>query len=305
MTIHRLPRPTPRIDVHTMRLFIAVAEEGSIARAAKRESTAPSALSRRMADLEHAFQVPLLVRSARGIELTHAGQHVFKGAKRIEQDLDRLVHDVWSLGGTVSGKVRLCANPSAAVGYLPERLRTFTDSYPKVSVEIVEMRTRDVLRACADDRADVGVAVAMDASSGLDSWHFASDPLIVVMPAGHPLALSERITFKQVLDNGVVGIQAGGALDQLMHEKAQEHDLDFQPKVSVNGFDTACRMVEAGLGIAVVPTSAATAFAGSQRFHRRQLDEPWSQRELRIYAPRKNPAPLAVEALIEVLRSAA
>lgn len=297
------PASLPRLDTYTIRLFIAVAEEGSIARAAQRENIAASALSRRLADLEHALRTPLLVRSARGIALTDAGRHVFERARRIEQDLGRLVQEVWSLGGAVAGTVRLHANPSAVVGFLPERLRRFCDAYPEVSVELNEFRSRDVVRACLDDRADVGVAVAMEVSNGLDSWRFASDPLIVLMPAEHPLAAQPKVDFASVLDNGLVSVQAGGALDSLLREHAASAKVAFRPKVSVDSFDAACRMVEAGLGLAIVPTSAARAFAGTSRFLRRELDEAWAPRELRIYALHKQPRPRAVEALIEVLRS--
>lgn len=294
---------TPRIDVYTLRLFLAVAEEGSIARAAQKTNIAASALSRRLADLEHALRVPLLVRSARGIELTEAGKHVYERARRIEHDLQRLVQDVWSISGSVVGTVRLYANPSAIVGYLPERLRQFSDAYPDVSIELSEQRSRDVVRACLDDRADVGVAVGMEVSNGLDSWRFASDPLIVLLPSGHALATTEHLKFLDLVESGLVAIQAGGALDQLLREKAAAAKVVFKPKLSVDSFDAACRMVEAGLGVAILPTSAATAFAGTERFVLRDLDEPWAPRELRVYALQKQPRPAAVDALIGLLRS--
>ena len=293
----------PRVDVYTIRLFIAVAEEGSIARAAERESIAASALSRRLSDLEHSLKVPLLVRSARGIELTDAGKYVFERGRQIEQDLARLVQDIWALGGAVAGTVRLYANPSAVIGFLPERLREFSDAYPDVSIELSEQRTRDVVRACLDDRADVGVAVAMEVSKGLDSWRFASDPLIVLVPAGHRFSGRSKVGFREVLECGLVGVQQGGSLDRLMREAAEAARLSFRPKVTVDGFDAACRMVEAGLGVAIVPTSAAAAFAGSERFLRLELDEPWAARELLVYALQKQPRPRAVEALIALLRS--
>src|SRR5262249_14023395 len=152
------------------------------------------------------------------------------------------------------------------------------------SVELSEQRSREVVRACLDDRADVGVAVAMEVSRGLDSWPFASDPLIVLLPAGHPLATAQRLKFHDVARGGLVAVQAGGALDRLLREKAAAARLPFQPTVSVDSFDAACRMVEAGLGVAIVPASAATAFAGSDRFVRCALDEDWAPRELRVYA---------------------
>jgi DNA-binding transcriptional LysR family regulator len=292
----------PRLDVYSLRLFVTAAREGSIARAAEREHIAASALSRRIADLEHALGVPLLVRSARGIELTQAGRCVFERGARIEEELLALVKDVWDLSGSVVGTVRLCANASAIVGELPERLQVFKQAYPAVDIALQEQRSWEVVRACLDDRADLGIAVATETPKGLDSWHFAADPLIVLLPAGHPLASQRRIAFKDVAASGLVGIQAGGALDQLIHERAEMAQIALRIGVTVNSFDAACRMVQAGLGAAIVPTSAATAYAGSDAFERRELAEPWADRELRIYALRKVPRLRAVELLIDTLK---
>lgn len=220
----------------------------------------------------------------------------------MEVELGKLVQDIWSASGSVGGTVRLYANPSAIIGFLPERLRDFMERYPDVSIELVEHRTQDVIRAVLDDRADIGVGVASGVSKGLESWHFASDPLIVLMPTGHELATRKDIRFLDVLESGLVGVKAGGSLEQTLMERAEAARVAFKPKITVANFDAACRMVEAGLGVAIVPTSAATAFAGTSRFVRRELDEPWAQRELRLYAPRKQPMPRAADALISLLR---
>ncbi|HSV78083.1 MAG TPA: LysR family transcriptional regulator [Ramlibacter sp.] len=297
-----MPAPAARLDAYSIRLFIAAAEQGSIARAAEREHIAASALSRRIADLEHAFGTPLLVRSPRGITLTHAGRLVFERGLRMERELDHLVQEVRSLGGQVAGTVRLHANASAIVGFLPERLREFSRVCPDVRIELHEQSSREVVRACLDDAADLGVAVAMEVSRGLDSWHFAFDPLLVLLPAGHPLAANRRIAFREALAAGLVGLQEGGSLSQLVRERAQALQVPLQFSVTVNSFDAACRMVEAGLGVAVMPRSGASAYAGSEKFERRELAEDWTQRELRLYALQKTPRPAAVEALIGALR---
>lgn len=291
----------PRLDVYSVRLFLAAAEAGSIARAAEQEHIAASALSRRLSDLEHAFGIPLLVRSARGIELTDAGKRLYDHGQRMEAGLRDLLNDIWSTSEAITGSVRLFANASAIVGYLPERLRSFSLAHPQARISLQEQRSGDVLRACAEDRADLGVAVATSEAKGLESWHFAFDPLIVVMPAHHPLSTQASIGLALVLQAGLVGLQPGGALDQLVSEHANAHKLDVDLPVTVNSFDAACRMVEAGLGVSIVPTSAAAAYAGSDRFERRELAESWAARELRLYAPRKSSRPRAVDALIASL----
>ncbi len=296
-------KPLPRIDVYSVRLFIALAQEGSIARAAQREHIAASALSRRLADLEHALGTPLVIRSARGVELTDAGRHLFERGQHVEQELLRLGQEVRDLGGRVSGRVRLHANPSSIVGFLPERLRRFCDLYPDVNVELAEQRSREVIRACLDGTADVGVAVATDVTPGLQTWPLVTDPLVVLLPADHALASRKAMRFLDVLRHGLVGVHLGGAMDQAMREAAHGHGLPFQTRISVESFDAACRMVQAGLGLAILPTSAASAFAGTSGFVLRQLQEPWAHRELWIYALQKHPRPRAVDALIDQLHT--
>ncbi|MDL9997390.1 LysR substrate-binding domain-containing protein [Variovorax sp. J22P240] len=291
-----------RVDPYSLRLFVSAARAGSIVRAAEQEHIAPSALSRRLADLEHAFGTPLLIRSPRGVTLTNAGRLVLARGEKIDEDLQALVREVQTEGDEVRGAVRLYANMSAVIGFLPERLRAFMAAYPQVEVSLQENDTRDVIRACLDDRADVGVGVDMAVPPGLESWPFAMDPLQVVLPAGHALAKHKVLSFAQALELPLIGVHQGGALDRSMHERAAALHRRFAPTVSVSSFDAVCRMVEAGLGIAVIPGSAAAAYAGSPRFVRRPLDEPWAARALRMYALRKTPRPGAVGALIESLR---
>ncbi|WP_369657475.1 LysR substrate-binding domain-containing protein [Variovorax sp. V213] len=299
---HPVSSVTRRIDSYSIRLFVAAARAGSIVRAAAAENIAPSALSRRIADLEHAFETPLLVRSPRGIALTDAGRLVLARGERLDDELQALLREVQSEGGEVRGTVRLHANMSSVIGFLPERLHRFMEAYPGVEVALREEDTRDVLRACLDDRADVGVGVDVAVPAGMDSWHFASDPLLVVLPSGHDLADLQTITFARALEYPLVGVHQGGAMDRSLNERAAALGRHFNPKVTVSSFDAACRMVEAGLGIAVVPRSAVTAYAGTDRFARRPLEDEWADRVLKIYALRKTPHPRAVAALIESLR---
>lgn len=291
-----------RIDPFSLQLFVAVAREGSISRAAAKEHIAPSALSRRIADLEHALDSALLVRSALGVELTPAGELVLAKAHDLEQLLLTLTQDVHALKGVVSGRVRLFANSSAVIGFLPERLKAFASHFPGVTVELQERLSSEVLRACLDDVADLGVAAAEHVPPGLECWRFAQDPLLAIAPKHHPLAALASTTFKDLLGFPLVGIQPGGALDRLLRERAAAAHLPLQVAVTVNSFDAVCRMVEAGLGVAVVPRSAATAYAGTSPFVLRPLSDPWAQRELTLVALRKSPRRAAVQALLDALR---
>ncbi|WP_027802345.1 LysR family transcriptional regulator [Paraburkholderia dilworthii] len=295
-----------RIDPYSLELFIAVVQEGSIARAAGRNHIAASALSRRIADLESAMGIALLIRSSSGVELTEAGRHAFARAVSVHDQLQSLAREVQSLSGQVAGFVRLYANASAIVGFLPERLKAFQAQYPLVRIALTEQITDEVIRACMDDRADVGISAGSKTPTGLESWHFADDPLMVVLPRDHELAAIEAPTFSNVICFPLVALQAGGSLDQIIKERADAARTPLKLAVTVNSFDAQCRMVEAGLGIGIVPTSAASAFAGSHAFVRRPLDETWATgRTLRVHALRKSSRLKAVQALIDALTQSA
>jgi DNA-binding transcriptional LysR family regulator len=291
-----------RLDPYSLRLFGAAATEGSIARAAAKEHIAASALSRRIADLEHTLGAALLLRSPRGIALTEAGQIVFRRGVRIDEDLQTLVREVQASSGQVSGTLRICANISSIVGFLPERLQRFCTEYPLVEIALQERMSDEVIRACLEDCADIGVGVARRVPNSIESWHFAADPLMVVLPLGHTLAGRRSLRFKDVLAYPLVTTKTGGAVDQVLRERAAAARIPFRSSVAVSSFDASCRMVEAGLGIAVLPNSAASAYAGSHRFLRVALEEPWSNHELRLYAPRKSPRPRSLAALMAALR---
>ncbi|MCG5072189.1 LysR family transcriptional regulator [Paraburkholderia tagetis] len=291
-----------RIDPYSLELFISVVREGSIARAASRNHIAPSALSRRIADLESAVGLPLLIRSHGGVELTEAGRHAFTRATALHDQLQSFAREVQSVSGQIAGVVRLFANASAIVGFLPERLKAFQADYPLVQIELTEQISDEVVRACMEDRADVGVSASGKTPAGLESWHFANDPLMVVLPPDHELASMDAPTFNDVLRFPLVALQAGGSLDQVLKERADAMRAPLKLAVTVNSFDAQCRMVEAGLGIGIVPTSAASAFAGSRGFVRKPLDEAWAMsRSLHVHALRKSSRLKAVQALIDAL----
>ncbi len=120
----------PEHDLQTLRLFCAVIEEGSIASAARRCSIAPSAVSKRIADLEHHAKVALLYRLRDGVEATSAGLALYGHAKSVLEAVGRLDSELSEFALGLSGRIRIFANTSAITQFLPEDLKHFGDSTP-------------------------------------------------------------------------------------------------------------------------------------------------------------------------------
>ena len=292
------------IDPYSLRLFVAAAKTGSIARTAAIEHIAASALSRRIADLERAFGVPLFVRSPRGIALTEAGKIALARGAKLESDLQLLVREVKAHAGDICGTLRLYANATAIVGSLPERLSAFCRKYPLVDIALHEEISEQVVRACLDDRADIGVGVGHERAEHARVVAFRLRSADRHPPARPCAAWRKRkLRLADLGGYPLVSIRTGGALDRLLHDRAMECHTPMKTSVSVTSFDAVCRMVQAGLGIAVIPRHAADAFAGKGRLVRRALDETWINRDLRVYAVRTKARLPAVDALIAALRA--
>ncbi|CAN7724087.1 LysR family transcriptional regulator [Variovorax sp. LjRoot84] len=292
-----------RVDPLSLQLFLAAAREGSIKRAADAEHIAQSALSRRIADLEHALGVQLLSRSPLGVTLTEAGQRAYALGEKLDADFQSFAREVQALSGEVAGTVRLFANLSSIVGFLPERLHAFKVEHPNVEIVLQERSSSECIRACLDDRADVAICLSGAATPpALESWHFADDPLIVILPPNHPLTKQRAIRFAELLRHPIVRIQSGGAGDSFVQEQAEKLRMPYMPVVAVSSYEAACRMVEVGMGVAIMTGSALRALAGTKRFVRRPLDEPWKDRELRVFALKKSSRLRAVDAMIAALR---
>lgn len=107
-------------------------------------------------------------------------------------------------------------------------------SPPQVEIQLHERISSDTMRACLDDVADVGVCVASRVPVRLDAWHFADDPLIVVVPCGHPLASATALRLRQVAASPLVTAQSGGNLDRMVKDNAAAERLQLKVAVTVN-----------------------------------------------------------------------
>ena len=142
--------PNRRLDLTSMQLFVAVCEEGSIARAAQREHLAASAVSKRLSDLESSVDTALLYRHARGVDLTPAGETFLHHARTVLFNMDRLQVDLDEYAAGIKGHVRVHANISAIVQFLPEDLAGFSAAHPQIKIDLQEHVSTDIARAVAE-----------------------------------------------------------------------------------------------------------------------------------------------------------
>jgi DNA-binding transcriptional LysR family regulator len=270
------------IDLVTLHLFVVVCEETSLARAAERSHLAASAISKRLSDLEANLNVRLFDRRPAGMYPTAAGVALLHHARQILRSVDELESEMVDFAEGLRGTVRVQANTTAMTAYLPQDLSRFLALYPHVRIEIEESTSPMTLRAIAESAADIGIYGDVVVPSDLDTAVYRADRLALLVPKGHPLAAGGRAAFATAAGFPFVGTPRGSSIDTALMRAAADLGVVLTIAIRSAGFDAICRLVDAGLGIAVVPESAARLYARSLDLAWLTLAEPWAERRLML-----------------------
>ncbi|MFM2091370.1 MAG: hypothetical protein RLZZ127_1859 [Planctomycetota bacterium] len=289
------------IDPLSLQHFVAVCDEGSIARAAEREALVPSALSKRIAALEAELGVALLVRRRRGVEPTPAGHALLAGAREVLSGLQRVRLDVSGFAGGVRGQIRVLASPSVLAEHLPDDLAGFLSAHPGLRVSLDERTSPGIVRGLREGSADLGVLWDRADFTDLHTVPYRTDHLCVAMAPDHPWARRDALPFADTLDQVTVGVSVTGLMDQMLRRQAALLGRTLAHRIQVSSLDAACRIVAAGLGIAVLPREAAAPHVGAGRLALVPLTDAWSRRRFviatRLPAPRSSSAQLLCDHL--------
>jgi DNA-binding transcriptional LysR family regulator len=280
-----MPRP---LDPVSLQLFVAVCEEGSIARAAEREALVASALSKRIGALEAEVGVPLLLRRRRGVEPTPAGEALLARARELLSALERVRGELGAFGLGMQGSVRVLASPSVLAEQLPEDIGRFLAVHPGLNISLDERTSPDIVRSLREGAADLGVLWDLADLTGLHVVPYRSDHLCVAMAPSHPLARRPALSYADTLDQVSVGVAPGGLMDQLMRRQAALIGRLPSHRIQVSTIDAACRIVAAGLGLAVLPREVAVPHAGAGRLALVPLTDAWAVRRF-VVATRPKP----------------
>ncbi len=290
-----------RIDFVTLRLFCAVAETGSLTRGAARCNLALSAASRRIADFEAAARAALLERGPQGVRLPAAGHIALQHALRLFQGFELFGNELDEYANGSRGHIRLWANMSALVEFLPAALSRFLAGYPDTHVEVEEQLSGDIVRALIDGIADVGVFVGGAPADGLDVRPFQTDQLVLLVSASHPVARRRAIAFEECLDYDFVGLNRGSSLLNTIRAAAQQAGRALRLRVQVRSFDAMAEMIANNLGIGVLPAGACAHRLQPGRLKAVRLTDAWARRELVLATNPERPLTRAAGLLVDHL----
>jgi len=272
------------LDLTSLRYFIAVCEGGNITRAAEQEHLVPSAISKRLAQLEADLGVPLLQRQRRGVAPTPAGELLLDQGRSLLAAAQRTAQDVAGFGSGVRGRVRLLATVSSISEQLPDDIATFLQmpEHRQIQVDIDESLSRDIVRRVREGSAALGILWDASDFDGLQSSSYRSDHLSVVVPPEHPLARRKRCSFADTLDYDHVGLQSSTAVNMTLARAAALAGRTLNFRTHVSNFEATLRVVKARLGISIIPREIAAPYSSLLDLRVVPLSDAWAKRRFAI-----------------------
>ena len=292
-----------RPDLTSLALFVRIAEARSITRAAKASHIALAAASRRIAQLEDQLGVALLYRTARGVELTPAGQALLVHAREMLEKVGEMRAAISDYSKGVKGVVRVHANASALAQYLPDDLATFAARHPAIKISLEEERSGAIVEAVQTGAADVGIVMEGADATALQLFAYRADVLCAVLPRKHPVRAKE-LAFAKLLDYDFVGLESNTVISQIMLAQARQAEKPLRLRVQVKSFDVVAKLVQAGLGIGVLPEAAARAFSGAMRLRLVRLTDAWATRRMFVAVRQYESLPAPARQLVDHLAGA-
>ena len=291
------------LDLTTLRLLVAVSEQQNMARVAEQSHIAPSAISKRIAQLESNLGVALLIRTRRGVQPTAAGLALVEHARTILFAAERIENDVTAFAGGIKGNVRILATPSAIAESLLEDISAFMREphNREIKVDIEECVTSELLRRMREGSSAIGVCWNHTDLGDLQQLPYRKDRLALAVHREHPLAVHDELRYEDTLDYEHVGMRPDSAVVIMLQRAAARVGRSVRYRVLVSNFDAAFRVVSANLAVGVIPAEISTLYASASQVKMIPLSDDWAQREFSICFRDFNSLPVAGQRLVENL----
>ena len=268
-------------DLVDVRLMINVADENNLSRGAERSCMSVPAASVRIKNLEDRLGTKLLYRTGQGVTLTIPGHAFVHHARLVLFQIEDLRNDLQEYAQGVKGHVRIHAN-TTAIEFLPAALGTFLAAHPNVNVELRERLSHDIVRAVTEGMTDIGIVAGTLRTNGLEVLPYREHRLVLVAQAGHPIAHHDTVVFEDALDYEFIGLQEASSFHTFLLHTANAVNKTLKIRIQMGNFEAVCRMIEAGIGIGVLPESAARRHAQTMPIRIIPLRDEWAVGKLKI-----------------------
>ena len=290
------------MQLQQLRYFVTVAETRHFTQAAGLLGVSQPTLSKQIHTLEATLGAPLFERIRGAVRLTAAGETLLPLAIRMVADADAAQDAVRDVIGLRRGEVRLGATPSLCSSLVPGVLRRFRSAHPEISLHVTEGSSPDLVADLLAHRLDLAVVVSPEqgVDPALEAEPLLAENLVVASVAsGPPPTEHDRMAIGELEHTPLVMYREGYELRDVTLEACRR--AGFTPRFAVEGgeMDAVLAFVEAGLGVAVVPSMVLD---NRPRLRATPLAPPGLRRTIALAHRRQSPLPHAAQALRSTIR---
>jgi len=273
---------TMHFDFTDLQLVVNVATAQSLTKGAEKSFLSLPAASGRVKNLEQRLGTSIFFRTSQGVTLTPAGEAFLQHARIVMRQLEHLRGDMQEFASGIKGLVKVYANTTAMNEFMPNILARYLAANRDVNVELRERLSHQVVKAVVDGSADIGITAAPARDRDLEFLPYRSDRLVLVTREDHPLAAHPTADFESTLDQDYVGLSESSAIHAFLLQAADDLGRALRFRVEVSSFEAVCRMIAAGVGLGVIPHTAALRYVQDLPIRIVDLEDAWALRRLHI-----------------------
>ncbi|MDB5816497.1 MAG: LysR family transcriptional regulator [Rhizobacter sp.] len=241
------------VTLRQLRVFQAVAESGNFSRTGLAIGLTQPAVSRAIVELESQLGLKLLDRTTREVTLTEAGRLLSARLDRVLDELDQALADVHDIGVSRRGKVRVASSPTVSANLMPACIAACNAHEPDIEFVLLDRIQQDVLDSVRAGEVDFGVVVEPPQADDLHCEALLDDPFCLVAPPGHRLAGLRSVKWSALNGEPLVLLDQASGSRRLIDAALALHGANCEVRQEVGHPTTVFRMVEAGIGISVMP----------------------------------------------------
>lgn len=235
--------------------FLEVARQGSVSRAAQSLYVTQPTLTARIHSLERDIGAQLFVRTRHGMRLTDAGRAFLPYAERAVRALRDGRHAIDEAARGLAGQLLIAAAPAVSTYVLPAVLADFVARHPRVEVAVRTGHSEEVQQMVLREEAQLGLGRALRHPE-IDLIPFHEETLVLVVAAGHPYAGTSAVTMADVGEQQLIMFDRTSSYYEITQAAFHAAGVNMRGLMELDNIDAAKKMVERGLGVALLPSSA-------------------------------------------------
>ncbi|MDQ3813217.1 MAG: LysR family transcriptional regulator [Armatimonadota bacterium] len=246
------------MNINHLAVFHAVAEEGSVTRAAERLCISQPAVSKQLRELERSLGMALFHRLSKGVRLTEAGELLAGYARRLfdlEAEAERALAE---LRGLERGRLRVGASTTIGIYLLPEIFAKFRQQYPGIELQLEIANTQEIQRRLIENKLDLGLTEGLVEGEEFQVEVLRWDDIVAIAPPDHPLLSEAELTAEKLCREPIVSREAGSGTRAVVERALREKGLTIHPVMALGSTEAVKRAVAAGVGVALVSRLAVS-----------------------------------------------